>query len=156
MMAEMVASHLPGLGGRTEREWRRGRQPAGPPVVATIAPSGGAASGLPPSAPAPPTRWVQERPRRRQPRSCRHPSRCYQRRWIGDGEAATAAAAAQLLGRGRGLGVPDDLVVATVAAANATAALFGSFQAYASDMEWSCLATSRASGGGGGGSVLAT
>jgi len=105
-MAEMVSSHLTVLGGSTERERRRSGRPAGPPVAATIAPRGGAASGLSPSAPAPPTRRVRGRPRRRRPRGCRHPSRCYRRRWTGDGEAATAAVAAQLLGRGRGLGVP--------------------------------------------------
>ena len=105
-MAEMVSRHLTVLGGSTESKRRRSGRPAGPPVVATIAPRGGAASGLPLSAPAPPTRRVRRRPRRRRPRGCRHPSRSYGRLRTGDSEAAMAAVAAQLLGRGRGLGVP--------------------------------------------------
>jgi len=159
-MAEMVSSHLTGLGGSTERERRWGRRPAGPPTAVTIAPRGGAASGLPPSTPAPST-----------PRVVCGGNRAA----AGRAAAATPAPATGATGPATATlprppppppnvwaadgawASPDGLVVATFAAADATAALFGPSQAYVSSMEWSGPATSRApGGGGGGGSVTAT
>jgi len=129
--------------------------------ILTVAPRGGAASGLPPSAPAPPTTRV----------GCGGDP-------AAGGRAAAAAPAVPTGAAGPatatppwppppppdvwaadgGWASPDGLAVATVAAANATAALFGPSQAYLGAMELSGTATSRAPGGGGaaGGSVTAT
>jgi len=160
-MAQMVSGHLTGLGGRTERERRRGGRPAGPPAAITIAPRGGAASGLPPSAPAPPTPRVE----------CGGDPAAGGRAAAADPADATGAAEPvtatppwppppppDVWAADGGWASPDGLAVAPLAAAKSTAALLGPSQAYLGAMEWSGTATSRAPGGGGGagGSVMAT